>query len=443
MKKSFLSLLFLAPAVYAAGPLFSMVPVGSLPVSVPPGGTATAQYTVTNNAPYALQDLGLNTLPTSQTPAGVTQNTVGVGVCSSPFNLQPGASCILSLTITADALADGKAVGGPEVCFTVDNPSRCSVPNANARLNITSGFLSLYVVNHGTSTVTRCFIEPSNGTFSSCADSGATGFTGITTTINFASSAGQLYAYLGQNLTNSPLTFHPPAQCLVGTNGQLSACTDIAGYIPVLNAGGIAFTTATDPLYAYVVPVQGGVPIYKCPLDASVPTFNGNCVDSGLVLVGGAADINFQTIAGTQYGYVTDQTTRLSQVGVAGNGDLSAPLSQNIIPQTQEVTFAEVGGNTYAYITQSTPPTVMFCSVDTSGGASNGQLNNCAVTSTGSFSDPIGIVWNTLSGVNYVYVGDFTNNTVTVCTLNASTGDFSSCAPAGGSFNQPYGLGLQ
>jgi photosystem II stability/assembly factor-like uncharacterized protein len=138
MKKLLLALLMLSHSVFAAGPLFSMVPVGSLPVFVLPGQTGAAQYRMTNNTPYALNGLALNTSPSSQTPAGVTQNTVGPGVCSNPFSLQPGGSCVLSLTLTSDDFQNGVAVGGPEVCFTSKNPSRCSVPDANARLNVRS-----------------------------------------------------------------------------------------------------------------------------------------------------------------------------------------------------------------------------------------------------------------------------------------------------------------
>jgi hypothetical protein len=117
-----------------------MVPQGALPTTIISSGTVTAKYTVTNNTPYSLRNIGLNYKPSGQTPIGVTQTTSGTNspsTCDKPINLNAGASCTLVLTITGSDLDGGGAFGGPELCYESNTPSRCSVPAPGSQLNVT------------------------------------------------------------------------------------------------------------------------------------------------------------------------------------------------------------------------------------------------------------------------------------------------------------------
>lgn len=114
-------------SVYAAKPVFLIKPISKAPAVLYLGQTATANYLVTNNTPYVLKNSGL-----SQLPAGIS--TSG-GSCHASFDLAPGQSCNIQLTIIADKLS-GDIHGGPTVCNTINNPVYCARPTEQDGLEI-------------------------------------------------------------------------------------------------------------------------------------------------------------------------------------------------------------------------------------------------------------------------------------------------------------------
>lgn len=119
---------FLPLLATAAKPVFLITPVSGkkTPSTIYAGQTLTATYQVTNNTPFALNGNGVRLVP------GLTQ---GKNTCGSTFNLQPGASCLLTLNINADRMK-GAIKGGPVICNTLANPVYCSQPTAENSLNI-------------------------------------------------------------------------------------------------------------------------------------------------------------------------------------------------------------------------------------------------------------------------------------------------------------------
>lgn len=125
-------------------PLFSIV---GPPPSI---FDVTLSYSVTNNAPYALNNISLQYGPTGLTAPSFTQITSGTNACGSTFSLNAGASCILYYQIDSTKLVNDLASGGPEICYSTANPIYCSIPDSASRLNLTRGTPNLLVGVTGT-----------------------------------------------------------------------------------------------------------------------------------------------------------------------------------------------------------------------------------------------------------------------------------------------------
>lgn len=116
---------------------FTIVPTiaGSNKVEVPINGMNRVTYKVTNNRPERLR-------LTIKPIFGVIQETQGEGVCTNPFSLASGQSCLLILRLTANQLAP-VTNGGPEICRTtldfvnIPDNSFCSQPDKNDALMVT------------------------------------------------------------------------------------------------------------------------------------------------------------------------------------------------------------------------------------------------------------------------------------------------------------------
>ncbi|MFJ1268675.1 fibronectin type III domain-containing protein [Legionella lytica] len=114
-------------SAYAGKPVFLIKAITKAPAVLYLGETATANYLVTNNTPYPLKNNGLSQLPT-----GISQSG---GSCHAPFELAPGQSCNIQLSIIADRLS-GDVHGGPTVCNTINNPVYCARPTSQDGLEI-------------------------------------------------------------------------------------------------------------------------------------------------------------------------------------------------------------------------------------------------------------------------------------------------------------------
>lgn len=111
-------------------PMFLVTPVVKAPAIIYSGQVVSATYRITNNSPNNLNNTDL-----VNPPFGLTQIT-GLGLCTKPFNLAPGASCLLKLQIVADNL-QSDLIGGPLICSTPKNPIYCAGPTLGNELNST------------------------------------------------------------------------------------------------------------------------------------------------------------------------------------------------------------------------------------------------------------------------------------------------------------------
>lgn len=113
-------------------PLWSIIPNGSPEVSVSATGTATVQYTVSNNSKKAHR-LTLS----AKTPKGIGQS----GPCILGPKGAMNSTCTLTLTINGSALPSNTVSGGPILCQTnanrTPNPNQCYQPSPGNTLVIT------------------------------------------------------------------------------------------------------------------------------------------------------------------------------------------------------------------------------------------------------------------------------------------------------------------
>jgi hypothetical protein len=133
-----LALLALTPASYASEN-FLIEPNGPLPSTVTAGGTATANFFLTNltsstRTGYLIKGL----------PGTVTQNTSG-GNCSSPINLNAHARCNLQFTINGEVNSNFAICKGNS-CTTATTPLNVSIatnppppPITGSTINMISG----------------------------------------------------------------------------------------------------------------------------------------------------------------------------------------------------------------------------------------------------------------------------------------------------------------
>jgi len=143
---SFISVLFLLiPFSIKAEtqPKFTIEPLTPTTFELPVNLTATIVYRVTN-ATKITRTLTMSPI------SGVTQITSGAGVCSNPFTLAYGQSCLLTLQVSG-AQMQHTITEGPLVCKTngpndnTPDPFLCSQPSALNSLHIAVG-VAMYSV---------------------------------------------------------------------------------------------------------------------------------------------------------------------------------------------------------------------------------------------------------------------------------------------------------
>ncbi len=124
----FLSIIIFYQAVFAGSPLWRFTPLTSTTVTVSSTSTVTVQYQVTNlsHKTHALK---------LQSKTGITQTTIGVGICNDPFVLTYNSSCTLSLEIDGSELTQS-IFGGPIVCNN-GSALQCYQPSSSNILRIT------------------------------------------------------------------------------------------------------------------------------------------------------------------------------------------------------------------------------------------------------------------------------------------------------------------
>ncbi|KTC75158.1 protein with a bacterial immunoglobulin-like domain protein [Legionella birminghamensis] len=135
-KKLCSAVIGIAPSQYAfaAIPKFGFSPLTPTTVQIPVNSSASISYLVRNNT-------SVPRLLTMQPINGV-QQVVNGGTCGTPFFLNPGQSCVLSLIVNGSQVIPAGVHDGPVVCKTMGpgnntpDPFLCSRPSQLDMLNV-------------------------------------------------------------------------------------------------------------------------------------------------------------------------------------------------------------------------------------------------------------------------------------------------------------------
>ena len=206
--------------VYAGIPLWTFTPLTATTISVSTSGSATIQYTVTNQS-RRVHTLAMRPI------TGITQNTAG-GTCANPFRLGGLQSCTLSLTITGSALA-GDVKSGPVVCEQGSN-LQCYQPTSSNSLNITRSVVA------GNTTLTASVMNLALSVNDTALNPALTGNPRQITITNVGASAAANVTYSPSPALPSGTTISP-ASC--GTLSPSGSCaiTITPGMVPSAAAG--------------------------------------------------------------------------------------------------------------------------------------------------------------------------------------------------------------
>lgn len=148
-------LLSFSALLHAGSPVWTITPLTDTSISVPANSTATIQYQVTNQSGKSHSLL--------MTPiTGITQTTIGAGICSNPFTLpSKGSSCTLSLQVNGSQLTHSIA-DGPIVCEQ-GSSLQCYKPSPSNVLNINVG-INEHTIGGTVSGLSGSVVLQNNGT---------------------------------------------------------------------------------------------------------------------------------------------------------------------------------------------------------------------------------------------------------------------------------------
>jgi DNA-binding beta-propeller fold protein YncE len=415
----------LGSSMLQALPKFSIIPTSGSITSLllPANFTETVSYQVTNQTNITRT---LTIVPI----AGVTQTTVGAGICPSPFVLAPAQTCTLSLVINGSQVPSTGINGGPVVCKTISpsnsnpDPLLCSQPDVGNTLAIsaTTSGQHAYVANQLASNVSLCQVNPATGLLTQCRIT-ATGLSGLE---GIGFNPAGTYFYSANALTNSI------SVCSVNTStGALSGCVDSGGTGFNLDN---AISFSPDGSILYTANLGGLGSVSACLINATTGQLSG-CVNNTSPTYSAPADMAINS-AGT-FAYVANRAaSTVSVCNVSGQLVNSCnALSGSNFSSPEGVTLS--ADNQHAYIANAGSKNVTVCDILQDG---TGLLANCSITG-GDFVGTGNLGLNNTGSV--AYVPNQLLSAIFACDVMRVNGQLSGCKPALGSgFVGPAGVVL-
>jgi hypothetical protein len=225
--------------------------------------------------------------------------------------------------------------------------------------------------------------------------------------------------------------------------GELNTCTltDVPSY------SGISFHQS-DALYAYLS--YGASIVQKCKvIDGQLENHNCNDSGAGPIFTNGPMYIHFKNFNDVNYAYIANGDYHINasviQCKVETNGDFANCQDSGAgshFDGAADVDFATIAGKTYAYITEP-GGAVAKCNVD----EYNGLFSDCTITGN-HYKTPIGITFKTIAHTLYAYIvdGGFnhpTANRVLQCAVDL-LGDLDCLDSGPGDvFLNPFGIAIR
>jgi hypothetical protein len=433
--------LFLMGQAYAGAQLWTFSAPNPSSVTVSPQGTATVQYTVTNQSNKPKNLILKPTLGLSASPCLLTTK---------------GSTCNLTITVTGSQVPAGGIHSGPilcEACKGNPNLNPCSQPSPGNQLNISvssaftiggtvSGLISngLILQNNGTDNLsisanatTFQFSTPvaTGGNYNVtvlqqpvgqfCSVSNGSGSNVMSNINNVVVSCRNLFGYVS-DYTNT--LWQCPMDLTTGGFG--GSCTALTNTPPFEGTFTVTFATFSGNTFAYVS--DSNNILWQCPVNMSTGDFSGSCV--ALTNSPGFAyttAVTFETFSGNTYAYVSDFSSTLWQCPVdtttgGFSGSCTALTNTPAFGLTGNTVFKTFSGQTFAYVADDNDAILWRCPVNTTTGGFTGSCT--ALTNVPDFGFVSAIDFETFSGNTYVYISNFSPN-LWQCPIDTTTGDFS------------------
>lgn len=403
--------------------LFSLVANTPTSVVVPANRATYIQYTVTNNTAITRR-LTVKPLPY------VVQVTDS-NSCAKYFTLAQGQSCNLTFVVKGSAIKS-KFSGGPVVCKTKYNSNEpdnflCSQPEPTMVLSLTPA-PAVPVTN------SKLYVSNwDSNTISLCYLKGKQLAHCLVSGLSkrfaqpeaLAASGGVLFiANIGGGMSS----------CTINSlTGELSDCKAAAAanqpiYAPdgIAIDGSTAYISSSGPESFHqgiTTCTLSGSSLTNCSFTQGAATFS---VPSDLALANG-------TIYVTNFNSQTVQTTYCAVGGACASGtEGTITGTGNLLSEPEGLIFATLGGVNYAYFTNHGNNSVVVCTVSTPT-----TFSNCKVTG-GYFSGFGNLAVLTNPATAFIPSG---LKTLSSCDVNLTNGSLSNCVNINNlGFNNPSGL---
>lgn len=331
--------------------------------------------------------------------------------------------------------SDGTFTG----CSTNLFPSAFDTPFGIGIARSINGTDYAYVTNLGTSSVSKCAINATTGVFSNCFDSGAGDAFDVPQDIAFTSSTNPPYAYITDSDFNTTGTIW---QCAVNsTTGNLSACAS-SSYLQFDNPLGITLAPVGSSTYTYATNTSGDS-ITQCTVGAGgVLESCSNTSSHNTISPGGLA---FSTFGGDDYTYLVNLTGSVSQCRISSPSGLLYCIDSGVgsaftDPLTIAFQTVNSGANTYAYVTDPGVHEVTQCAVN----QTTGVLSSCGNAGPLGLEAPFDITFGTVTGTLYAYISVPVFEAIFQCevdvdgTITGQIGALCNCTDAGKNMSEPY-----
>lgn len=376
-------------------PKFTIIPTTPTSFTLSIHSTATVRYQVTNKTQIRRQ--------LTMTPiTGITQQTTGSGVCSNPFTLAHGESCLLTLLIHGDQI-NRLTIGGPVICKTKgtnDNspdPFLCSQPSESDSLNI-SASAELFTISGTISGLTQSGLVLQNN-----------GGDNLNVAANATTFQFSTPAILGSSY-NVTIGHQPPGLLCTVSNGS--------GVV----TGNVTNISVVCAAYVYLVDEGGGTSntgnIVRCIFDTNTETLV-NCLnaisDSTAAALNVPNNIVFNPTGSIAFVTNTGSSQVLScSVVVDGFLQNCHDSGATVLNQPWGIVLNTEG--TIAYITNNASGGgITYCMV------SGGSLSACAASTATNLNEPLVLTLNntnTLMFITNQLSGDITSCNVSGTTIN-------------------------
>lgn len=491
--------LLFSVAGYSASSI-AVVPSSAASVTLASGDVATKTYTVTNNTTKSVS--GISIEPDYKVDASVLTATATSDTCTGA-TLAPGGSCTFTESVTAKnktgaetleprVLAEGGLVASipveaQRVSVTVTKtissiaitPTSASISTSgtqsftatatysdNSTASVSSSVTwsssstSIATINSsglatgvaaGTSTISATLEGVSSNSVTLTVTSAPT-LTSIaitpTTPTTMRRKATQQYTATGTysdsttaDITSS-VTWSSSSTSVATIGASTGAMTGVAVGTTNITASLSGVTSDTVSLtlkdFAYVANNSSSYnTVSYCPVNSSDATFNACTASTGSATFSSpsGADIN---PAHSRLYVANSGNNTISNCALSADGSLGTctAISDALFADTpKDIAFSSNGN--YAYIALgNASATTVICSVNSSTGA----FSSCAAATDPSGVSVAGLALNPLG--TFAYLTDSATNDVYSCAANASTGALSSCTNNTGltDINNPIGV---